>query len=213
MRPRFFAGKKIIISVLLGEFAETLNGHVFYIFHLLRLFCWDEGDSASHTAILEAVPAVLCLVALSCLTLCDPCPWGFSRKEYCSGLPCPPPGGSSQARDQTQVSHIAGWFLTVWATREAPFLLSALFIFSLELEHLETGQDLPSQNTPLWYIDYPELKSFEKHLVNLRRGFLWSFLDLPKHRSSRVNSIVINPLPRSFSHLGKLTLANFRRGD
>ena len=37
----------------------------------------------------------------SCLTLCDP--WtvagqaplsmGFSRQEYCSGLPCPPPGG------------------------------------------------------------------------------------------------------------------------
>ena len=21
-----------------------------------------------------------------------PLPWGFSRKEYCSGLPCPPPG-------------------------------------------------------------------------------------------------------------------------
>ena len=20
------------------------------------------------------------------------CPWGFSRQEYCSGLPCPPPG-------------------------------------------------------------------------------------------------------------------------
>ena len=21
-----------------------------------------------------------------------PCPWGFPRQEYCSGLPCPPPG-------------------------------------------------------------------------------------------------------------------------
>ena len=36
----------------------------------------------------------------SCLTLCNPmgcspprflCPWVFSRKEYRSGLPCPPP--------------------------------------------------------------------------------------------------------------------------
>ena len=27
--------------------------------------------------------------------------------------------GSSQARDQTQVSHIAGGFFTSWATREA----------------------------------------------------------------------------------------------
>ena len=28
--------------------------------------------------------------------------------------------GSSQPRDQTQVSHIAGWFFISWATREAP---------------------------------------------------------------------------------------------
>ena len=42
------------------------------------------------------------LVAQLCWTLCDPrncmqltrllCPWGFSRQEYWSGLPCPPPG-------------------------------------------------------------------------------------------------------------------------
>ena len=41
------------------------------------------------------------LVAQSCPTLCNPtdcrpvvllCPWGFSRREYWSGLPCPPPG-------------------------------------------------------------------------------------------------------------------------
>ena len=42
----------------------------------------------------------VCLVTQSCPTLCDPidgspsgvlCPWGFSRQEYWSGLPCPPP--------------------------------------------------------------------------------------------------------------------------
>ena len=27
------------------------------------------------------------------------CPWGFSRQEYQSELPCPPPGGSWQPRD------------------------------------------------------------------------------------------------------------------
>ena len=45
--------------------------------------------------------AVMCLVTQSCPILCDPmdcsparllCPWGFSRQEYWSGLPCPPPG-------------------------------------------------------------------------------------------------------------------------
>ena len=45
--------------------------------------------------------ALLCLVTQSCPTLCNPmdcsparllCPWGFSRHEYWSRLPCPPPG-------------------------------------------------------------------------------------------------------------------------
>ena len=39
---------------------------------------------------------MLCLVTQSCPTLCNPakclCPWGFSRQEYWSGLPYPPPG-------------------------------------------------------------------------------------------------------------------------
>ena len=70
---------------------------------------------------------VCVLVAQSCLALCD-------------AIDCGPPGssvhgisqarilewvviffsrGSSQTRDQTQVSHIAGRFFTDWATREA----------------------------------------------------------------------------------------------
>ena len=39
--------------------------------------------------------SMLCLVNNSCPTLCNPMdyspPWGFSRQEYWSGLPCPPP--------------------------------------------------------------------------------------------------------------------------
>ena len=70
-----------------------------------------------------------CLVAQSCPTLCDP-------------MDCNPPGssvhgilqsrilewvvisfcrGSSQPKDQTQVSCIAGGFFTSWVTREAHF--------------------------------------------------------------------------------------------
>ena len=40
---------------------------------------------------------------------------GFSRQEYWSGLPCPPPGDFSQPRDWIYVSCgscIAGWFFT-----------------------------------------------------------------------------------------------------
>ena len=45
---------------------------------------------------------MICAVSLSPVRLCDPkegpeptkllCPWGFSRQEYLSELPCPPPG-------------------------------------------------------------------------------------------------------------------------
>ena len=50
---------------------------------------------------------MLCLVTQSCLTLCDTvncrchrllCPRGFSRQEYWSGLPYPPPGDLSNSR-------------------------------------------------------------------------------------------------------------------
>ena len=70
---------------------------------------------------------VLCLVSQLCPTrrayglfpARTLCPLGFSRQEYWSGLPCPPSRGSSQPRDGTQVSCIAGTFFTIWAPREA----------------------------------------------------------------------------------------------
>ena len=64
---------------------------------------------------LSASICVCMLCAQSCLTLCDP-------------MDCSPPGSSvhgflhlpsSQPRDWSQVSCIAGGFFTLWATREA----------------------------------------------------------------------------------------------
>ena len=43
----------------------------------------------------------------------------FSRPEYWSWVAFPFSRGSSQPRDRTQVSHIAGGFFTIWVTREA----------------------------------------------------------------------------------------------
>ena len=52
--------------------------------------------------IFHSYACVLCLASQSCPTLCDPMDcsppgssvhgWRFSRQEYWSGLPCPPPG-------------------------------------------------------------------------------------------------------------------------
>ena len=71
----------------------------------------------------------------SCMLNCFSCVWlfvtpwtiarqappsmEFSRQEYWSGLPCPPPGDLSKPRDQAQASHIAGRFFIIWATWEA----------------------------------------------------------------------------------------------
>ena len=62
-----------------------------------------------------------------CLTLWtvahqSPLSKGFSRQEYWSGLPFPSPGESSQPRNWTQVSCIAGRFFTNWAIRKPQFL-------------------------------------------------------------------------------------------
>ena len=61
-------------------------------------------------------------VAQSCPTLCDPmvCTvhW-ILQTRILEWVAFPFSRGSSQPRDQTQVSHIAGGFFTSWATREA----------------------------------------------------------------------------------------------
>jgi len=61
-------------------------------------------------------------VAQLCPTLCDPMDYtvhGILQARILEWIASPFSRGSSQPRDLTQVSHIAGGFLTSWATREA----------------------------------------------------------------------------------------------
>ena len=61
-------------------------------------------------------------VAQSCLTLCDPMAYivhGILQARILEWVAFPFSRGSSQPRDRTQVSHIAGRFFTSWTTREA----------------------------------------------------------------------------------------------
>ena len=61
-------------------------------------------------------------VAQLCLTLCDPMVYtihGILQARILEWVASPFSGGSSQPRDRTQVSHIAGGFFTSLATREA----------------------------------------------------------------------------------------------
>ena len=61
-------------------------------------------------------------VTQSCLTLWDPMDYtvhGILQARILEWVAFTFSRGSSQCRDQTQVSHIAGGFFTSWATREA----------------------------------------------------------------------------------------------
>ena len=61
-------------------------------------------------------------VAQSCLTFCDPLDCtvhGILQARILEWVTSPFSRGSSQPRDRTQVSCIAGGFFTSWATREA----------------------------------------------------------------------------------------------
>ena len=67
-------------------------------------------------------PQMKVKVTQSCLTLCNPTDCtvhGILQAKILEQVAIPFSRGSSQPRDQTQVSHTVGGFFTVWATREA----------------------------------------------------------------------------------------------
>ena len=69
-----------------------------------------------------------------CPTLCDPMDYtvhGILQARILQWVAFPFSRGSSQPRDRTQVSRIAGEFFTNWANREAP--INTWFIHSPEL--------------------------------------------------------------------------------
>ena len=64
----------------------------------------------------------------------------FSRQESWNGLPFPSPRGSSQPRDWTRVSCIAGRRFTVWATRESQYVKREYIKNSYHRTQLKMGQ-------------------------------------------------------------------------
>ena len=93
-----------------------------------KMLSWNPSGSSgvlgiSSTGLLDCV----CLVTQVCPTLCDPTdssPPGSSVHRDSpgknTGVGCHALlQGIFLTRDRTQVSHIAGRFLTIWATREA----------------------------------------------------------------------------------------------
>ena len=108
-----------------------------------------------------------CLAAKSCPTLCDTvdysppdsCPWGFSRQEYWSGLPCPPPNLGLELRSVPSPA-VAGESFTTGATWEAHILhvhvtvSAGRFLFPIVLDEgtdtQEPGQWRTTWNSSPW---------------------------------------------------------------
>ena len=75
-----------------------------------------------------SICSMLCLVAQSCLILCNPMDCslpsssvhGILQARILEWVVYPFSRGSSQTRNQTRVSCVAGRFFTSWATREDP---------------------------------------------------------------------------------------------
>ena len=85
------------------------------------LWCVSPSEKENQDYVYLHGNKYVCLVAQSCLILCDPhrlllarhlCAWRFSKLEYWNGVAMPSSKGSSQSSDSTQVSCIAGGFFT-----------------------------------------------------------------------------------------------------
>ena len=109
----------------------------------------------------------------SCLTLCNS--HGILQIRILKWIAFPFSRGSSQPRDWTQVSRIAGGFFTSWATREAPSptsfivisyldshssFLTVVFVSSPQATTLHSAVSVVWFSAVMWIVILPSLKSF-----------------------------------------------------
>ena len=91
---------------------DLLLNNIYFIINSIGLFSW----------LTFYIWCCKVKVAQSCLTLCDPVDYtvhGILQARMLEWAAFPCSRGSSQPRDRTQVSRIAGGFFTSWAIKEA----------------------------------------------------------------------------------------------
>ena len=108
-----FAGKAICGDHLYGE----------------MISCKRMSVSILHVCMLSHFSRVWLCDPMDCSLLQAPLSMGFSRQEYWSGLPCPPPGDhpDSGIEPRSLISPArAGGFFTTSTTRQAPWTFWAI---------------------------------------------------------------------------------------
>ena len=98
-------------SKLRKEFIKALYCHLAYLTYMQRAWVLSHF---THVWLFATLLSVACQLV---------CPWGLSRQEYWSGLPCPPPGDHPHPGIKPaslKFPTLAGGFFTTSATWEVP---------------------------------------------------------------------------------------------
>ena len=87
----------------------------------------EKENQQAQLPLMSTIQGLKVKVTPSCPTLCNPVDYivhGILQAKILEWVAFPFSRGSSQPRDQSQVSHTAGGFFTSWATRE--FIIQGL---------------------------------------------------------------------------------------
>ena len=158
---------------------------------------WAGGGS-HHTEVKQ----VKVLVTQSYLTLCDPtdwaarllCPWDSPGKNSAVGSHSLLQG-SFPPRDQTQVSHIADRFFTIWATREAPCYTKLLSKEALSFTHPPAHMREPP-SPPSCFV-FPCVSKFAFLLLQVVSNITYNFfLHINLHFNKAIASLLLRAFGR-----------------
>ena len=130
-----FREKQTAKSYMWAEFSlrssfisESYGSLFFFTAHYSPIQGTIQQSDLNSWVLILCLGFTVCLVPQSCPTVWDSMDhnlpgsslsMGILQPRILEWLAMPSSRGSSQPRDKTQVSHIAGGVFTVWATREA----------------------------------------------------------------------------------------------
>ena len=143
------------VSSFLCIFARATSPNIFYSLFLLYLLACMLSHF-SHVWLFATLWAVDCQSPLS---------MGFSRQEYWSGLPCPPPGDHPDPGIESASPALAGGFFTTSTTWEAH--LSPSVQFGSVAQSCPTLCDPMNRSTPGLSVHHhlPEFTQTHVHRV------------------------------------------------
>ena len=98
-----------MVHGIVHSHAYLFFGECYYVscINLITSLIVHNTYQLIHTRVCGHFSCIQLSVILWTVTHQAPLSKGFSRQEYWNGLPCPPPGGSSQPKDWTHISYVS----------------------------------------------------------------------------------------------------------